>query len=123
MRAVKRTPEGIECVEVPDASGDGVPVRVVAAGICGTDVTMASMGPLPVVLGHEVAGVLADGTQVAIEPVVPCGACDTCTRGDYQLCRRLQIVGITRDGGMAEWVVVPSRCLVPLPGNLDVRDA
>src|SRR5437660_763868 len=117
MRAVRRTERGVEVVEVPEPTDGGVRVRVRASGICGTDLNMVEMGPLPVVLGHEFAGELDDGTPVAVEPIVPCETCDQCTTGNYHLCRRGTpiYVGIGRDGGMADEVRVPDRTLVPLP--------
>jgi threonine dehydrogenase-like Zn-dependent dehydrogenase len=126
MRAVRIVNGGIEVVDVPSPSGDGVRVRIRAAGICGSDLHMLEHGyHPPVTLGHELAGELRDGTPVAIEPLVPCGACELCAVGDYNLCRSApsMIVGIMRDGGMAEELLVPERCLVPLPAGVAARDA
>ena len=80
---------------------------------------------LPETLGHEVAGVTDDGTQVAIEPMVPCGSCDGCDRGAYHLCRSgpSMIYGVGRPGGMAEEMIVAERCLVPLPAGVDATEA
>jgi threonine dehydrogenase-like Zn-dependent dehydrogenase len=75
--------------DVERAAGDGVRVRVVAAGICGSDLHLSSMGVPAVTLGHEVAGVLDDGSAVVIEPVAACGVCDGCRAGNEQLCRTI----------------------------------
>jgi threonine dehydrogenase-like Zn-dependent dehydrogenase len=126
MRAVRVVNGAVEVVDVPSPSGDGVLVRIRAAGICGSDLHMLEHGyHPPVTLGHELAGELRDGTPVAIEPLVPCGACELCAAGDYNLCRSApsMIVGIMRDGGMAEELRVPARCLVPLPAGVAARDA
>jgi len=126
MRAVRFTDDGVEVVDVPAPSGEGVRVRMRAAGICGSDLHMLEHGyHPPVTVGHELAGQLADGTPVAIEPLVPCGTCEFCATGDYNLCRSAaaMIVGIMRDGGMADELLVPARCLVPLPAGVPVRDA
>jgi threonine dehydrogenase-like Zn-dependent dehydrogenase len=126
MRAVRYTPNGIDVIDVPSPQGDGVRVRMRSAGICGSDLHMLEHGyHPPVTLGHELAGELADGTPVAIEPLVPCGTCELCAAGDYNLCRSAptMIVGIMRDGGMAEELLVPPRCLVPLPAGVSARDA
>jgi len=126
MRAVRFTDDGVEVVHVPAPSGEGVRVRMRAAGICGSDLHMLEHGyHPPVTVGHELAGELADGTPVAIEPLVPCGTCEFCATGDYNLCRSAaaMIVGIMRDGGMADELLVPARCLVPLPAGVPVRDA
>jgi threonine dehydrogenase-like Zn-dependent dehydrogenase len=126
MRAVRVTDQGVEVVDVPPPSGDGVRVRMRSAGICGSDLHMLEHGYHPAVtLGHELAGELADGTPVAIEPLAPCGACEYCVAGDYNLCRSApnMIVGIMRDGGMADELLVPARCLVPLPAGVSALDA
>jgi len=111
---------------VPSPGGDGVRVRVRSAGICGSDLHLIA-GPLrvPRVLGHELAGTTPDGTAVAIEPLLPCGACPHCESGAYNLCKLgpAIVIGIGHDGGMAEEIVVPERCLVRLPSGVRVEDA
>ena len=116
----------MELVELPPPVGDGVRVRVRAAGICGSDLHMVAGGFVrDVVLGHEVAGVTDDGTPVAIEPLSPCGACAACLRGDYNLCERgpRMIHGVGCDGGMADEMCVPARALVRLPAGIALGDA
>ncbi len=80
---------------------------------------------IPGTLGHEVAGLLPDGRAVALEPLSPCGHCDRCLSGDYGMCRSGvgMVYGVGRDGGMAEEILVPERCIVPLPGNVRAEDA
>jgi threonine dehydrogenase-like Zn-dependent dehydrogenase len=126
VRAVRFREGAVELADVAPPQGDGVRVRVRACGICGSDLSILAAGfPMAATPGHEVAGELADGTPVAIEPVGPCGRCEFCRRGDYQVCRSgpEMIYGVGRDGGMAEWLLVPARCLVPLPRGLPVADA
>jgi 2-desacetyl-2-hydroxyethyl bacteriochlorophyllide A dehydrogenase len=126
MRAVKVTGPGVvEVVEATEPVGDGITVRIAAAGICGTDVGLARRGASPITLGHELAGVLADGTPVAIEPLMSCGTCDQCVAGYLQRCRLGPVVnlGIGTDGGMADTVVVPEWAALPLPAGLGVADA
>ena len=125
MRAVRHTERGIEVVDAPSAAGDGVRVRVHSAGICQTDVNLCRAGALPQTFGHEFAGELVDGTPVAVEPALPCGSCEHCGSGRYEFCvlARTAILGLTADGGMAEEVVVPEHCLVPLPPGASPRDA
>src|SRR5205823_456123 len=107
------------------AAGDGARIAVRAAGICGSDLSMIKMGPIPVTLGHEISGALPDGTPVAIDPSRPCGACDQCTQGRAHLCRHAadRAMGVSVDGGMAQEVLVPPGSVVPLPGELRVQDA
>ena len=113
-------------VPVPAGQGDDVLVRVRGCGICGSDLTILDSGfPIAGIPGHEISGELEDGTPVAIEPIHPCGTCAPCVEGDYQVCHRgnEMIYGIGRDGGMAEFVRVPARCIVPLPRGVDPRTA
>jgi len=127
MRAVKHTDNGIEVVDVPspDADDGRVHVQVRSAGICGSDLHMLTWGPMPVTLGHEIAGHLDDGTPVAVWPLVPCGECDRCAAGEVTQCRSAipHSYGIGRDGGMADEIVVEESCVVPLPAGVDVVDA
>ena len=101
-------------------------VRVRSIGICGSEVHMLENGfPIPVIPGHEFAGEIENGRAVGIEPLVPCGKCEQCATGDYNMCELgpAIVLGVGRDGGMAEEVIVPERCLVQLPSTLDVMDA
>ena len=107
------------------AAGDGIRVKVVSAGICASDLHLGAMGFPAVTIGHEIAGVLEDGTAVAIEPVAACGVCDGCSAGHEQLCRELlaRIYGLALDGGMAEEILVAPRCLIELPETIEPQDA
>ena len=100
-------------------------VRVRRIGVCGTDLhAFRGRQPFfsyPRVLGHELAGEiveigadeggLAVGERVAIEPYLACGECRPCRTGRYNCCARLEVLGVHRDGGMQEWVTVPTRLL------------
>lgn len=126
MRAVRVRDGRPRVLEVERPRGDGVRVRVGAAGICGSDLHLLALGAAPAVtLGHEVAGWAPDGRPVAVEPLEPCGRCAECAVGAYHLCDRIMAAmpGISVDGGMADEMVVPERCLVPLPRGLEVDDA
>jgi len=81
--------------------------------------------PMHATPGHEIAGTLADGTPVAIEPVLGCGDCDCCARGEYNLCPTQieRFLGIGQDGGMAQEIVVPEGCLVRLEPGVRAEDA
>lgn len=126
MKAVRCCDKHVHVVDVPTPQGEGVLVNVRSAGICGSDLHMINAGyELTATLGHEVAGTLPDGRAVALEPMAPCGHCDMCVQGDYQLCRLsvAMVFGLARDGGMAQQILVPQRSLVPLPSNVSVADA
>jgi threonine dehydrogenase-like Zn-dependent dehydrogenase len=120
-RSVHRTEAGIETITGPPPLGDGVRVRVTSAGICGSDLHAVADGRLPVVLGHEFGGWTDDGTLVAVMPYAPCGSCAACARGDEQLCPTgtRAFHGGTRDGGLADEVLVDPRCPVPVPAGVD----
>ena len=85
--------------------------------------------PLPRTPGCEIAGrVLATGEgvkdwkkgdRVAIQSNIFCGQCEYCSRGEESLCLNGEMVGIQRDGGFAEQVVVPERGLVRLPDEVE----
>ena len=111
-------------------------LRVRAAGVCRTDLALLRSGTdrLPVTLGHEIVGDVLDagpgetgdavGTTVAVYELIGCGRCAPCRRGEDNLCREgvPEVPGITRDGGMAEMVVVPARNLVGI-GRVDPLEA
>jgi propanol-preferring alcohol dehydrogenase len=128
-----------ELVDLPPPEpGPGeVLLRVLAAGVCGTDVGLVRSDgsglALPVTLGHEIVGevVAVDegvaggvglhrGAAVAVYELLGCGRCATCAGGRDNVCREVVpgAIGITRDGGMADHVVVPARNLVAL-GDVD----
>jgi 2-desacetyl-2-hydroxyethyl bacteriochlorophyllide A dehydrogenase len=125
VRAVRNTDAGIRVVDVPLPDGPGTRVRVRSAGICGSDLEMVRTGLATGSLGHEIAGVLDDGTEVAVHPFVPCRACAQCLDGRPQLCRQATttMLGVFTDGGMADEVVVAESCIVPLPPGVGIADA
>jgi threonine dehydrogenase-like Zn-dependent dehydrogenase len=126
MRALQFERGAVRLIDAPRPAGDGIRIRVRSAGVCGSDLAMLDAGfALGGIPGHEIGAELADGTAVAIEPVVPCGRCEFCHAGDYQICRagNDMILGVGRDGGMAEELLVPERCLVRLSPGVAARDA
>jgi len=134
--ALIEEPGTVTVREVPAPTVDGhALVRVAQAGLCGTDVKVAS-GQIPVrtprVLGHEMTGsvlepgprgVVPAGTRVLVNPAVFCGYCDLCRRDRPQLCRRGALLGRDVDGCFAELVAVDEACLHPLPDGLPAADA
>lgn len=135
MQALRKTraAAGLELVDVPRpeaASADEVLVRVLATGICGSDLHVDDWTPsyafitdsLPVTLGHEFVGVAESGPylgqRVVVRPSVTCGTCAACSAGRHDACERRTGLGMTRDGAFAPWVKVPLRNCVPVPPNL-----
>ncbi|MBL7500002.1 alcohol dehydrogenase catalytic domain-containing protein [Frankia sp. CNm7] len=124
MKAVRNAPPGVEVVEVGEPEGDGELVRVAAVSICASDFLYLRYGSRQIA-GHEISGVLADGTPVAVEAIAGCGTCPHCDDGNYQFCETLLrgALGMTAPGGMSEYFRAPRRALLPLPAGLAVRDA
>lgn len=133
MRAVRLSVPGhpVEDAEVPmPQCGPGdVVVRVRAAGICHSDVHYRAgrsrVEPLPLTLGHEVAGEIVEigqhvishnvGDAVCLHYLVTCGHCLDCLAGREQFCATGTMLGHFTDGGWAEYIAVPARNAVPLP--------
>jgi L-iditol 2-dehydrogenase len=122
-----------EVADLTPRSGEAV-VRVVACGICGSDLHWYGGAGTPpsVCPGHEIVGVVTavagsaavrEGDRVAVEPLRPCRRCERCRRGDYNLCAQLSILGVHEDGGLADAVRVPVESLYPLPAALETLDA
>jgi L-idonate 5-dehydrogenase len=129
----------------PAPGPDEAVVAVVHGGICGSDLHYWRSGQVgesilraPMVLGHEVVGVVAEptadgsgpplGTRVAVHPAQVCGHCGFCLRGDQNLCDDLRYMGSAArvphtDGGFAERLAVPASRLVPIPEGLDMTTA
>jgi len=119
---------------VPEPGPDEELVRVTAVGICGSDLHWWDQGGIgdaqlarPLVLGHEGAGVIADGPRrgerVAIDPAIPCGVCRPCRDGYRNLCPRIRFAGHGgTDGAMREFMSWPAELLYPLPEELSDAD-
>ncbi len=125
----------LEDVAVPEPGPDEVLIKVTHAAICGTDLhiyrwddwAQSAVTP-PTVIGHEFVGVVASvgkqvtdpcvGTRVAGEGHIVCGTCRNCRSGDAHLCRNTVGVGIDRDGGFAEYVVIPASNAYPVPSSV-----
>jgi (R,R)-butanediol dehydrogenase/meso-butanediol dehydrogenase/diacetyl reductase len=136
----------VEDIEEPDGpEGEEIRVDVAACGICGSDLHEYTVGPiaippkgephpvtgeeLPVPLGHEFAGEVTEvgedvsdlsvGDRVAVNPIIYCGECQLCERGDYQLCESGGFVGLSGGGGgLSEEVVVPEEKAIALPDSV-----
>ena len=124
MRALVFTAPGeMELQEVaePRLGPDEVEVEVRAAGICGSELhgfRGAGFRVPPLVMGHEFAGLTADGRRVVVNPLLSCRACDMCGRMLPQLCRRRELLGVHRPGGFAPRVAVPARALLDIPADM-----
>jgi 2-desacetyl-2-hydroxyethyl bacteriochlorophyllide A dehydrogenase len=136
--AVLEAPRRLQVAERPTVQpgpGDAL-VRVAATAICHTDLSIyTGRHPgvrYPVVLGHEATGVVEAvgpgapipvGARVVINPIIACGACDCCLRGDENLCRRAGLLGRELNGSLAEHLILPARYLHPVPDSIDLQAA
>jgi propanol-preferring alcohol dehydrogenase len=136
MSAVRLTRIGqaleLETIPLPIPEGAEVLVQIRAAGICHSDVHFWAgdypVSQLPITLGHEIAGVveavgpLVDqawlGERVCLHYVVSCGQCQPCREGRDSLCAQAEILGMSRDGGYAQAILVPAANLVALPPEI-----
>lgn len=111
-------------VPIPVPRGEELLLKVYACGICGSDLPRtfahgSSNGKYPLTIGHEFAGQVvavgekADpalvGAKGAIYPLIPCRECDPCSTGNYAMCEDYDYLGSRRDGGFAEYCLIPSR--------------
>jgi threonine dehydrogenase-like Zn-dependent dehydrogenase len=110
----------------PVATDDEVVITVRAAGICGSELhgfRAVGMRKPPLVMGHEFAGTTPDGRRVTVNPLLSCGECAACLRGQTQLCATRQLLGVHRAGGFAEQVSVPAASVHELPDSLGWTEA
>lgn len=119
-------------VALPEIGPSDVLIRVAACGICHSDehyrAGISKIDPLPVTLGHEVAGRVESvgrevshvvpGDRVCVHYLVSCGRCDSCGRGFEQFCPQGQMIGKHRDGGYAEFIKAPGRNAFILPNEI-----
>jgi len=114
-----------EQVPVPAPQPHEVLLRIHACGLCGTDLHLKTRGHYywndrPMTLGHEIVaeivslpldytGELQVGDDVVVDPQIVCGDCYFCRRGRLNLCERLEHLGLSIDGGFAEYLAAPVR--------------
>jgi len=140
MRALVKPAPGtgmvLQEVPVPSPGPNDVLIRVLNAGVCGTDLHIwewdqwaAGRLQPPVVIGHEFSGrierlgpearaegLLAVGDLVTAEGHIVCGHCLPCRTGNAHLCTRTRVIGVDRDGAFADYIAMPASNLIPLDG-------
>ena len=137
----------VDEVEIPQCGENDVLIRVTYNGLCGTDSTEYTKGPMmvpltvahpgsghvgPTILGHEFIGEVVEaganaqsllGMRVACGAGVSCGTCERCRQGRTNLCSRYYTLGLSAHGGLAEYVVAPAGICVEIPQNCSDLDA
>jgi L-iditol 2-dehydrogenase len=132
----------LAAVDEPTVGPDDVLVAVAACGICGSDVHGydGSSGRRipPIIMGHEAAGIVAQtganvsrfhaGDRVTFDSTIFCGQCDSCRRGNVNLCSARRVMGVScgeyrQPGAFADYVVVPQQIIYSLPDGLPFEQA
>ncbi len=137
----------VEDVEQQDLGAEQVRVQIDTAGICGSDLHEYVAGPIfipdetphpitqqtaPATMGHEFSGTIVDvgtdvttrslGEEVAVNPILSCGECHHCQRGNYRLCNNGGFLGLSGNGGgFAESIVVDAEKAVPLGPDVPIE--
>ncbi|ELY91842.1 zinc-binding dehydrogenase [Natrialba taiwanensis DSM 12281] len=130
----------LDARECPAPGPSEVLVEMSDVGICGSDIHWYEHGRMgdraveePLVLGHESAGTVVEvgadvdghavGDRIAIEPGVPCGECEYCCRGTYNLCRDVEFMATPgTDGAFREYVAWPAEYAYGLPDAVSTRE-
>lgn len=145
MKAIVKTDQAplsyaVKDVPAPKPGAGQVLIQVKATGLCYTDMSILKGEykgrkpvPIPLVLGHEAAGVVAEagpgvsmvrvGERVGFEVLSGCGKCINCRGGYKNMCTDWRHLGITGDGTFAEYVVQHESLVHSLPDNVDFADA
>jgi 2-desacetyl-2-hydroxyethyl bacteriochlorophyllide A dehydrogenase len=137
----------LEELPLPTYGDDDVLIDVKYNGLCGTDATEFTKGPMmtplktrhpnsghlgPVVLGHEFIGTVVAagknatamiGKRIACGAGISCGTCLRCSEGRTNLCTKYYTLGTSTHGGLAEYVAAPANICVPIPDSLSDEDA
>ena len=126
----------VDTVPDPACKPDEVVVAVKSCGICGTDLHIFKgeyFSDFPLIPGHEFHGKVVEtgknvtnfkiGDRVTVDPNLYCGKCSRCRNEQSNQCLNLQAVGVTMDGGFAEYVTVPERACYSIPDHLTDKQA
>lgn len=125
----------VEDSALPECGINDVLIKIRKTAICGTDIHIyqwddwaAKTIPVPMVVGHEYVGEIADvgsgvrgfekGMRVSGEGHLTCGHCRNCRAGKRHLCRNTIGVGVNRPGAFAEYLVIPAENVFPIPDNI-----
>jgi L-iditol 2-dehydrogenase len=121
----------LEQVDAPEPRVDETLIRVVQVGICGSDIhAYYGKHPIiscPIVPGHEFVGIVEKvgdgstellGQRVTVLPSLVCGKCYNCRTGRFNICESLRVIGCQAPGAFAEFVVVPTDKVFPLPEEM-----
>ncbi len=136
--AVVTSPGKLEFIQrtLPSLGPTDVLLRVKACSICGGDIHLYKgkhpLASLPMAIGHEISGEVMEiggavskisvRDRVAVEPVVTCGECYFCLRGEYHLCHNIRYQYSAGQGGFTPYFVAPERWLHRLPDSISYEE-
>ena len=145
MKAIVKTDNkagaySVKDVPVPKPGAGEVLVQIKVTGLCYTDMSILNGDykgrkpvPIPMIMGHEGAGVIAEvgeeasslkeGQRVCFEALSGCGKCYNCRTGNKNLCTDWNHIGITYDGTFAEYMRIPEELIHVLPDGVEFADA
>lgn len=126
-------------IDIPEIKDDEVLVKVMASGICGTDVHIyyghegATEPNVPVVLGHEFSGEVVKcgskvnrikvGDKVTVDPNMYCGNCEYCMNGKKHFCPDMSAIGVNQNGGFEDYCAVPEKQAIVVDADVDYEEA
>lgn len=134
----------LEMIDIPRISDNEVLVKVIATGICGSDISYyyghsplgTPDGKGPLVLGHEFSGVVAEvgalpaslglfkpGDRVTCNPVMQCNACPVCAEGKFNICPNAVVPGVSVNGAFAEYCKLNYTHVYKIPDTMPHEDA
>lgn len=123
-------------VSEPTVGVDEVLVKVMAAGVCGSDIPRTyrdGAHNMPLIIGHEFSGIVEEtgenvskewiNKRVGVFPLIPCKECKPCRNRKYEMCKNYSYLGSRQDGGFADFVAVPAWNLIELPDEVSYEAA
>ncbi len=137
--ALLKSWENMEIVDVPKPTleNNEVLIKMLYAGVCGSDITVYSgkhpTATAPCIVGHEILGIIEEikadfptdlkvGDRVTVNPLIGCGHCEPCRKGIH-VCKDLKLLGIHEDGGYAEYTKADIRKVVKINEGISDRIA
>lgn len=135
MKAVRMYDVGdlrVENVDIPKIKDNEVLLKVIACGICGSDIPRVNKYGAhikPIIIGHEFSAEIVEtgrevsnfneGDIVVVPPLMPCHKCEWCKKGIYSLCENYSYFGSRRDGAMCEYVASPTENILKVDKSID----
>ncbi len=128
----------LQSLPIPQPGPGQVRIRTILAGICGSDLHIFQghhpTAQAPIIQGHEFVGVLDAigpdtsvdahvGDRIVVEPLISCGTCEACRRGQVHVCRKLKLLGIHENGAFGQYFLAPAQKVIAVPAGLDDRIA